>query len=413
MRVPSRLVLLSLVLAAAPGRLPAEEPKAPASVLIPTLVSVPAAAAPTIDAAALDEAWLAAPAVSVSLGAGPGAGALTLRACRDGDHLVLLCQWPDARCDAPTEQGSAPAAGADTLALRWAERVGDDGEPVGALGADEPALVLANLPSPAHPAPQAVAAAWWFKGVWSAEVRPPLAGEGAGRPRGALQVVIGDGLRAPGLGALTSPWIRLRAGGAPRRATFTDDAVGQEAAGFRATLAGTGKPSSWRVREVEGAGTRALVQEAQEDTGDRFPLALLEGVTARNVDVSVRFQALKGWKDRGAGVVLRVKDEANHYILRANVLEQNVVAYKMQDGMRVDLPPVGHEAEYGARVAMDKEGWHTLRASLVGDRLQAYLDGRLLFDVVDATFADGGLVGLWTKSDSVMAFDDLLVVPLP
>jgi hypothetical protein len=49
---------------------------------------------------------------------------------------------------------------------------------------------------------------------------------------------------------------------------------------------------------------------------------------------------------------------------------------------------------------------------VLGERFQAYLDGRLLFEVVDRTFTEKGGVGLWTKSDSVMAFDDLLAVPL-
>lgn len=126
----------------------------------------------------------------------------------------------------------------------------------------------------------------------------------------------------------------------------------------------------------------------------------------------MRFQARDGFKDRGAGLIWRVKDAQNHYILRANALEQNVVLYKMEDGLRVDLPPVGHEADYGARAEFAPEAWHTLRVTAVGERFQAYLDGRLLFEVVDKTFAAAGGVGVWTKSDSVMAFDDLVAVPL-
>jgi hypothetical protein len=135
-------------------------------------------------------------------------------------------------------------------------------------------------------------------------------------------------------------------------------------------------------------------------------------VRAKDVDLSVRFKVLDGFKDRAAGLVWRVKDAGNHYILRANALERNVVLYKMQDNLRVDLPPIGREADYGVRVEFDPGTWHVLRVVALGERFQAYLDGRLLFEVVDKTFTEAGGVGLWTKSDSVTAFDDLLAVPL-
>jgi hypothetical protein len=50
--------------------------------------------------------------------------------------------------------------------------------------------------------------------------------------------------------------------------------------------------------------------------------------------------------------------------------------------------------------------WHTLRVVAVGDRIQAYLNGQILIDHRDSRFR-AGQIGLWTKSDSVTAFDDL------
>src|SRR6266536_2579325 len=52
--------------------------------------------------------------------------------------------------------------------------------------------------------------------------------------------------------------------------------------------------------------------------------------------------------------------------------------------------------------------WHTLRVAAVGDRIQGYLDGSLLIDHRDKRYR-AGRVGLWTKADSVTAFDDLVV----
>ena len=46
-----------------------------------------------------------------------------------------------------------------------------------------------------------------------------------------------------------------------------------------------------------------------------------------------------------------------------------------------------------------------------GDRITCYRVGKKLLEVQDETFADAGMVGLWTKADAVTRFDDLVVGP--
>ena len=40
-----------------------------------------------------------------------------------------------------------------------------------------------------------------------------------------------------------------------------------------------------------------------------------------------------------------------------------------------------------------------------------WFDGNKVLDAKDETFKDAGQVGLWTKADSVIEFDDLAVEP--
>jgi hypothetical protein len=49
--------------------------------------------------------------------------------------------------------------------------------------------------------------------------------------------------------------------------------------------------------------------------------------------------------------------------------------------------------------------WHALRVEFSGTRFNVSFNGERLFEVEDATFADPGLVGLWTKADSVTSFN--------
>ena len=52
--------------------------------------------------------------------------------------------------------------------------------------------------------------------------------------------------------------------------------------------------------------------------------------------------------------------------------------------------------------------WHTVRVVVVGDRIQASLNGKLYLDHRDSRFKSGR-IGLWTKADSITAFDDVVI----
>jgi len=53
-----------------------------------------------------------------------------------------------------------------------------------------------------------------------------------------------------------------------------------------------------------------------------------------------------------------------------------------------------------------------VRAVVAGDHIQGWLDGALLLDYRDKRFG-AGRVGLWTKADSITAFDDLTIRGVP
>lgn len=50
--------------------------------------------------------------------------------------------------------------------------------------------------------------------------------------------------------------------------------------------------------------------------------------------------------------------------------------------------------------------WHTLRAAFQGSHFTVTFDGRAAMDWDDDTFKAPGAVGVWTKADSVIAFED-------
>jgi hypothetical protein len=63
------------------------------------------------------------------------------------------------------------------------------------------------------------------------------------------------------------------------------------------------------------------------------------------------------------------------------------------------------------KAEVPREQWSQLSVSVRGNLFEVSLNGRTLHEVEDATFTQPGRVGVWTKADSVMYFDDLTVVP--
>ena len=89
--------------------------------------------------------------------------------------------------------------------------------------------------------------------------------------------------------------------------------------------------------------------------------------------------------------------------MRANALENNVNIYKYENGNRRVIK------EGNAPVASGQ--WQELRVEAVSHGFRAYLNGELVAEAADATYA-AGPVGLWTKADSVTCFDDVEARPL-
>ena len=154
----------------------------------------------------------------------------------------------------------------------------------------------------------------------------------------------------------------------------------------------------WAVEEMARApsGKRVLVQRA---TRNEFNVVVAPPGPYSDVDVSMKFKPISGREDASGGIVLRFS-AGKYYIVRANALEDNFRLYYYDRGRRqlasasVKAPALGQ--------------WHSLRVVAVGDRIQAWLDGTRHLDHRDTRFKTGR-VGVWTKADSVTAFDDLTI----
>ena len=137
---------------------------------------------------------------------------------------------------------------------------------------------------------------------------------------------------------------------------------------------------------------RAAVQDAASSLRDGF--------------VQARFKPISGREDQAGGVVWRWRDGDHYYVVRANALENNVVAYKVVGGRRTAIAPVGTApGTYGVQAKVAAGAWHTLRVEFQGSEAAVIYDGGRLFTIRDDALREAGKIGVWSKSDSVTQFE--------
>ncbi len=153
---------------------------------------------------------------------------------------------------------------------------------------------------------------------------------------------------------------------------FDNDIPGKLPAKFHAALTGKGSAGSWEVKADSSAPSHpnVLAQTSADKTSYRFPLAIADEGSFLNLDLSVRFKPISGQVDQAAGLVWRLRDANNYYIVRANALENNVVLYKVENGKRTDLPLKGEGRTYGKKTSVPSGQWNELRVVAVGSPLR-------------------------------------------
>ena len=183
--------------------------------------------------------------------------------------------------------------------------------------------------------------------------------------------------------------------------------------GWSVAMTHDGGAPRWEVRRDESAPSPpyVLAQLSQDRTAGRFPLAIWDRIAILDGSVSVAFKTVGGAVDQAAGIVWRYQDPNNYYIVRANALEDNVVLYKVENGVRQSIAPKGLPSRsYGVKHEIPRGRWNTLGIEFQGSSFVVFLNGERLFETEDQTFTKAGKTGLWTKADSVTYFDEFTVV---
>jgi hypothetical protein len=176
---------------------------------------------------------------------------------------------------------------------------------------------------------------------------------------------------------------------------FDDMNTGAPPPGWTATQTGSGT-AKWAVEKDGSAPSKLnVLKQSGQAT---FPVCFKNDTNIQDGFVEVKFKPVAGKEDQAGGVIWRVQDANNYYIARANALEDNVTIYHTINGKRVAFKNINTKVTSGV--------WHTLRVDFEGNKFTVIFDGTKVIEATDASFANAGKVGVWTKADSVTAFDD-------
>jgi hypothetical protein len=187
---------------------------------------------------------------------------------------------------------------------------------------------------------------------------------------------------------------------------FDTAPLGKLPPGWIVSMTHQGGAPKWEIRRDQTAPTQpyVLAQVSNDGTIDRSPLAILNTISLRDGEVSVKMKPVGGREDQGGGLVWRYRDENNYYLLRADALGRKVAVFKVENGRRTELVNA-------VKPDIPANGWSILKVSTRGNRFQVYVDHRRLLQGQDNTFTSAGKVGLCTEGDSVTYFDDFRVYP--
>ena len=131
-----------------------------------------------------------------------------------------------------------------------------------------------------------------------------------------------------------------------------------------------------------------------------FPLIISKKGAVAVSDLSVRIRPVAGRIDQAGGIAFGIKNAGNYFVLRSNALENNLILFEFVNSRRIE--------RHVEPVAIHTNAWHLLRVEIDQNQIRGYFNDNLVL-AYSADKPIAGHVGLWTKADSVVWFDEFLL----
>ena len=129
-----------------------------------------------------------------------------------------------------------------------------------------------------------------------------------------------------------------------------------------------------------------------------FPLAVAKGSDMEDGRASLKVKPVAGAIDQAGGLAFAVRTAGTYLVLRINALEDNLILFAFKDGRRSELA--------SAHLPVATGHWRELAVEVRGNTVTGFVDGKP-YIVHHFDYTPKGLVGVWSKADSVVEFMEL------
>jgi len=131
-----------------------------------------------------------------------------------------------------------------------------------------------------------------------------------------------------------------------------------------------------------------------------FPLAILKDSYVKDAFIQVTVTPEAGCLDNMGGLVFALRNQSNFFVLSLDAMENNVSLFEFVKGRRVQRAVTERSIRSGKG--------YVVSVQVTGTNVEGFVDGEPVIQF-DAEKSLEGYVGLWTKADSKVYFDDLII----
>lgn len=154
-----------------------------------------------------------------------------------------------------------------------------------------------------------------------------------------------------------------------------------------------------KAREIFGAETAGFIKNIA--AYNEFPLSVcIDCNLFKNGTLTLSFKTIAGKEDQAAGIAFNIKPNGEYLAVRANALENNLVLFTFEKGKRKSL-------QWAENAPTKSNSWHILKIVVKEKKIEAYLDDKKYIDFTNKEEVTGW-VGLWSKADSYVLFDNFI-----
>ncbi len=168
---------------------------------------------------------------------------------------------------------------------------------------------------------------------------------------------------------------------------------------------GTQAKGTWSVKTDETAPSKpnVLARLSNNNTGSGYHMLIVAEGVYSNFEAGVKFKIISGREQQVAGLIVRFQDTNRYFVLQADAMNHRFSLCRAQPGIIL--------CTQDTDVSITVGQWHSITVQVAGaggePGIAGYLDGKRLLLRYDQNYMGGGQIGLWTKGDSTVYFDDL------